>query len=200
MNFEIVSGKPEGHEWIFKPKITRPQVDWFLVWKFTLARVVFQRLSQNSRVAVIYEHMDLKITAATNIAYKNIYIILLCTSKRKKKALTDKTKYNNTLFWSSLGTGTGVYLNLNIEYNQKSWLIIAQLRRLNIISISYHINIISYQSYHIISILLLVVPYSSSRAKTYLLGSELKYFTTKFYNKSQSKISPSYNIVHFYFT
>ena len=54
MNFEIVSGKPEGHEWIFKPKITRPQVEWFLVWKFTPARVVFQRLSQNSRVAVIY--------------------------------------------------------------------------------------------------------------------------------------------------
>ena len=54
MNFEIVSGKPEGHEWIFKPKITRPQVEWFLVWKFTPARVVFQRLSQNSIVAVIY--------------------------------------------------------------------------------------------------------------------------------------------------
>ena len=54
MNFEIVSGKPLGQEWIFKPKITRLQVEWFLVWKFTPARVVFQRLSQNSRVAVIY--------------------------------------------------------------------------------------------------------------------------------------------------
>ena len=32
----------------------RPQVELFLVWKFTPARVVFQRLSQNSWVAVIY--------------------------------------------------------------------------------------------------------------------------------------------------